>query len=164
MLNSEYLKNLNENQREATLCIEGPLLIVAGAGSGKTRVVKERIKDIILEQDVSANNILCLSFSKAAQQTMLERFREDNDLKKYGKQIGDNSVRTIHSLGREISGSKQNINENDSEMKEFQSELDPSDYPLISSQHPENTEGYPNFRKSCIQLEYSRTIFSFVRW
>ena len=35
MLNSEYLNNLNENQKEATLHIEGPLLIVAGAGSGK---------------------------------------------------------------------------------------------------------------------------------
>ena len=39
MLNSEYLNNLNENQKEATLYIDGPLLIVAGAGSGKTRVL-----------------------------------------------------------------------------------------------------------------------------
>ena len=110
-------------------------------------MVKERIKDIILEQDVSANRVLCLSFSRAAKATMLKRFQEDEDLEKYGKSIGDDNVRTIHSLGREISGSKQSINEDDPEMKEFQSELNASDYPLISSQHPENTEGYPNFRK-----------------
>ena len=47
MLNLEYLKNLNEKQKEAVLSLDGPLLIVAGAGSGKTKVLISRIAHII---------------------------------------------------------------------------------------------------------------------
>ena len=43
MLNSEYLKNLNKSQKEAVISLDGPLLIVAGAGSGKTKVLTSRI-------------------------------------------------------------------------------------------------------------------------
>ena len=47
MLNFEYLKNLNEQQKEAVSYLDGPLLIVAGAGSGKTKVLTSRIAHII---------------------------------------------------------------------------------------------------------------------
>ena len=47
MVNSDYLNNLNKAQKEAVLHIDGPLLIVAGAGSGKTRVLTSRIANII---------------------------------------------------------------------------------------------------------------------
>ena len=47
MLNSEYLKNLNKAQKEAVTHLDGPLLIVAGAGSGKTKVLTTRIANII---------------------------------------------------------------------------------------------------------------------
>ena len=50
MINSEYLKNLNEAQKEAINHLDGPLLIVAGAGSGKTRVLTSRIANIIKEK------------------------------------------------------------------------------------------------------------------
>ena len=50
MLNSEYLKNLNKAQKEAVLHLDGPLLIVAGAGSGKTKVLTTRIANIIKEK------------------------------------------------------------------------------------------------------------------
>ena len=43
MVNSEYLKNLNKAQKEAVMYLDGPLLIVAGAGSGKTKVLTTRI-------------------------------------------------------------------------------------------------------------------------
>ena len=49
MLNSEYLKNLNKAQKEAVMHLDGPLLIVAGAGSGKTKVLTTRIANIIKE-------------------------------------------------------------------------------------------------------------------
>ena len=47
MINSEYLNNLNKAQKEAVLYLNGPLLIVAGAGSGKTKVLTSRIAHII---------------------------------------------------------------------------------------------------------------------
>ena len=46
MINSDYLKNLNNAQKEAVLYLDGPLLIVAGAGSGKTKVLTSRIAHI----------------------------------------------------------------------------------------------------------------------
>ena len=50
MVNSEYLKNLNKAQKEAVMHLDGPLLIVAGAGSGKTRVLTTRIANIIKQK------------------------------------------------------------------------------------------------------------------
>ena len=50
MINSDYLKNLNNAQKEAVLYLDGPLLIVAGAGSGKTKVLTSRIAHIIKEK------------------------------------------------------------------------------------------------------------------
>jgi DNA helicase-2/ATP-dependent DNA helicase PcrA len=47
MINSDYLDNLNNAQKEAVLHVDGPLLIVAGAGSGKTKVLTSRIAHII---------------------------------------------------------------------------------------------------------------------
>jgi len=58
MVNSDYLKNLNKAQKEAVLHIDGPLLIVAGAGSGKTRVLTSRIANIIKEKKAFTNQIL----------------------------------------------------------------------------------------------------------
>ena len=50
MVNSDYLKNLNEAQKDAVTHLDGPLLIVAGAGSGKTKVLTSRIAHIIKEK------------------------------------------------------------------------------------------------------------------
>ena len=50
MVNLEYLKNLNEAQTQAVTHLEGPLLIVAGAGSGKTKVLTSRIAHIIAKK------------------------------------------------------------------------------------------------------------------
>ena len=50
MVNSDYLKNLNTAQKEAVINLNGPLLIVAGAGSGKTKVLTSRIAHIIKEK------------------------------------------------------------------------------------------------------------------
>ena len=66
-------KPLNPEQQAAITHGEGPLLIIAGAGTGKTTVVTERIKHLILEKQVSPAHILALTFTEKAAQEMEER-------------------------------------------------------------------------------------------
>ena len=92
----------SQQEKAVQYQFDRPLVIRAGPGAGKTRVVVERIKDIICQQDVKASRILCLSFSKNAQIEMLERFEKDNDLIKNNIRINKNNVMTIHSLAMKI--------------------------------------------------------------
>mgnify|MGYP001334220064 CR=1 FL=1 len=73
MLNFEYLKNLNEAQKEAVEHLDGPLLIVAGAGSGKTKVLTSRIANIIKEKKAFPNQILAVTFTNKAAREMQNR-------------------------------------------------------------------------------------------
>jgi len=73
MVNSDYLKNLNESQKEAVTNIDGPLLIVAGAGSGKTRVLTSRIAHIIAKKKAFPNQILAVTFTNKAAKEMQNR-------------------------------------------------------------------------------------------
>ena len=73
MVNSEFLKNLNKNQKEAVLHLDGPLLIVAGAGSGKTKVLTSRIANIIKEKKAFPNQILAVTFTNKAAKEMQNR-------------------------------------------------------------------------------------------
>jgi len=94
MINSEYLKNLNNAQKEAVLHIDGPLLIVAGAGSGKTKVLTSRIAHIIKEKKAYPNQILSVTFTNKAAREMQNRI--SSILK--AEAVGLNWLGTFHSI------------------------------------------------------------------
>ncbi|MBF8808143.1 MAG: DNA helicase PcrA [Enterococcus lacertideformus] len=89
----ELLTGMNPRQKEAVLHTEGPLLLMAGAGSGKTRVLTHRIAYLIEEKDVNPWNILAITFTNKAAREMKERV---NAILEFGGE--DVWVSTFHSM------------------------------------------------------------------
>lgn len=88
---------LNDAQRRAVDTIEGPLLVIAGPGTGKTQLLSARVANILRQTDTLANNILCLTFTEAAALNMRERLTSI-----IGEDAYDVNINTYHSFASDI--------------------------------------------------------------
>ncbi|MDP9249442.1 MAG: ATP-dependent helicase [bacterium] len=92
----EY-KKLNKAQKEAVDAIEGPVMVVAGPGTGKTQILALRIANILRQPDHSADEVLCLTFTNSGVRAMTERLREY-----IGPEASKVHISTFHSFGLEL--------------------------------------------------------------
>ena len=92
-ISAKLLEGMNDRQKEAVQYTQGPLLIMAGAGSGKTRVLTHRMAYILAEEEVHPWNILAITFTNKAAREMKERVSQ-----LVGSQAEDMWVSTFHSM------------------------------------------------------------------
>jgi DNA helicase-2/ATP-dependent DNA helicase PcrA len=93
----EALNALNSAQRKAVETIDGPVLVIAGPGTGKTQLLTTRIAHILSQTDTLPQNILCLTFTDSAAQTMQERLSG-----MIGQGAYDVTISTYHAFGSDI--------------------------------------------------------------
>ena len=89
--------NLNEKQKLAVDTIDGPVMVVAGPGSGKTELLSLRVANILKRTDISPNNILCLTFTDAASKNMRDRL-----IGLIGASAHKVAIHTFHSFALDI--------------------------------------------------------------
>lgn len=94
---SSRYKNLNAAQKQAVDHIEGPVLVVAGPGTGKTELLSMRAANILRQTDTLPENILCLTFTESGAAAMRERLSQI-----IGKDAFRVAIHTFHSFGTEI--------------------------------------------------------------
>lgn len=95
----ERYKKLNAEQKKAVDTIEGPVLVVAGPGSGKTEILSMRVAQILKETDTAPGSILCLTFTDSASINMRERLAGLIGVQAY--RVG---IYTFHSFCTEVIG------------------------------------------------------------
>lgn len=90
-------KNLNKEQKQAVDTIEGPVMVVAGPGTGKTQVLATRIANIMLQSGTEADSILCLTFTNSGVRAMRERL-----FSLVGKDASRIKIATFHSFASSV--------------------------------------------------------------
>ena len=94
---TDFLTNLNPAQKEAVETIEGPVMVLAGPGSGKTQLLTSRVANILKSTDSSADNILCLTFTESTVLTMRQRL-----LNLIGQDAYKVKIMTFHAFCNDI--------------------------------------------------------------
>lgn len=98
--------NLNAEQRTAVEYLEGPLLVLAGPGTGKTQLLSAKVGYILEKTDANPENILCLTFTEAGAENMRDRLKS-----MIGNAADDVTISTYHAFGRNILERYQNYAE-----------------------------------------------------
>ena len=91
----DLLKDLNEEQKAGAMSTDGPMIILAGAGSGKTKVLTYKVIYLIKEKNIDPSNILMVTFTNKAAGEMKERIRKNIG-------ITNVTISTFHSLSSKI--------------------------------------------------------------
>ncbi len=135
-MNKDILKDLNEEQKKAVLNTEGPMIILAGAGSGKTRVLTYKVIYLIKQKGIDPQNILMVTFTNKAATEMKERIQKlTNDqnkpligtfhsicariLRVEGKYIGFSDKFTIYDTQDSVDAIKQAMERANISTKDF---------------------------------------------
>ena len=88
---------LNTAQKQAVDTIEGPLLVIAGPGTGKTQLLSARVANILQQTDTPAQNILCLTFTESGAANMRERLTRF-----IGQSAYEVNIATYHAFGGDL--------------------------------------------------------------
>ncbi|MDO4527019.1 MAG: ATP-dependent DNA helicase [Candidatus Saccharibacteria bacterium] len=88
---------LNQNQKRAVEYLEGPLLVLAGPGTGKTQLLSEKVAYILKNTDTAPENILCLTFTESGASNMRERLKG-----MIGREASKVNIGTYHAFGQDI--------------------------------------------------------------
>lgn len=163
---------LNSEQNLAVTTVNGPVLILAGAGSGKTRVITYRIAKLINEYDIFPNRILAVTFTNKAAQEMRERCthilgKSKGDpfiktfhslclyiLRRDGKQLGLGNNFTVYDSDMQESLIKELLKKNDLDTKEFR----PSQLANLFSKAKDSFQTAEDFAKQAADDHYGKTV------
>ena len=97
---------LNAKQKEAVEYLDGPLLVLAGPGTGKTQLLSEKVAYILKNTDTNPENILCMTFTETGAANMRERLKTI-----VGKEGAKVNISTYHAFGSEILAQYKNYSE-----------------------------------------------------
>ena len=97
---------LNTNQKRAVEYLDGPLLVLAGPGTGKTQLLSEKVAYILKNTDTNPENILCMTFTETGASNMRERLK--TIIGKDGMKV---NIGTYHAFGSEILAQYKNYSE-----------------------------------------------------